>query len=108
MPTQSSWLNLLERFLAELTNKQLRRGSFRSVPRRVRAISRYIDHHNDDPQPFVWSASASSTLRKRRKLKSIYETGHSRNTYYVEQGCFDTCTSPSFTNSQRSAMVDAK
>ena len=76
VPTQSSWLNLVERFFSELTNKQLRRGSFTSVPRLVGVIKRYIKQHNQAPKPFVWSVSAARILRKLRDLKAIYETGH--------------------------------
>jgi transposase len=76
VPTQSSWLNLVERFFAELTNKRLRRGSFTSVRHLVQAITGYIAEHNHDPQPFVWSASARSILLKLQHLKAIYRTGH--------------------------------
>lgn len=76
VPTQSSWLNMVERFFAELTNRRLRRGSFTSVRQLVRSIRDYINHHNDDSQPFVWSTSAGRILLKLRHLKAIYETGH--------------------------------
>jgi len=76
VPTQSSWLNMVERFFAELTNKRLRRGSFTSVRQLVRAIRDYINHHNDESQPFVWSTSAARILLKLQHLKAIYETRH--------------------------------
>lgn len=76
VPTQSSWLNMVERFFSDLTHKRLRRGSFTSVRQLVRAIRGYIDHHNKDSQPFIWSASAGRILLKLKHLKTIYETGH--------------------------------
>ena len=54
-PTYGSWINLVERWFAELTNKRIRRGVFRSVKEREAAIREYIDVHNEDPKPFVWS-----------------------------------------------------
>ncbi|WP_454295826.1 IS630 family transposase [Salana multivorans] len=63
-PTSSSWLNLVERWFRELTDKALRRGVFRSVPDLIAAIEDYLDAHNDDPRPLVWTASAESILEK--------------------------------------------
>ena len=63
-PTSSSWLNLVERWFRELTDKALRRGVFHSVPELVAAIEEYIDAHNNDPRPFVWTATAESILAK--------------------------------------------
>src|SRR5437879_7163578 len=53
-PTYGSWINLVERWFAELTNKRIRRGVFRSVKELEASIRQYIDVHNDDPTPFVW------------------------------------------------------
>lgn len=61
-PTSASWLNLVERFFAELTNKQLRRGAFRSTDELERNIRRYLAMRNDDPKPFVWTKSADEIL----------------------------------------------
>ena len=66
-PTSSSWLNLVERWFRELTDKALRRGSFNSVPDLITAIEAYLDAHNDDPNPFVWTATAESILAKVRR-----------------------------------------
>jgi transposase len=66
-PTSSSWLNLVERWFRELTDKALRRGSFNSVPALITAIEDYLDAHNDDPKPFVWTATADSILEKVRR-----------------------------------------
>jgi len=63
-PTSSSWLNLVERWFRELTDKALRRGVFRSVPDLIEAIEDYMSAHNDDPRPLVWTASAESILEK--------------------------------------------
>jgi transposase len=63
-PTSSSWLNLVERWFRELTDKALRRGAFHSVPDLVSSIQEYIDSHNDDPRPYVWTATAESILAK--------------------------------------------
>ena len=63
-PTSSSWLNLVERWFRELTDKALRRGAFHSVPDLVASIQEYIDSHNDDPRPYVWTATAESILAK--------------------------------------------
>jgi len=61
-PTYSSWLNLVERWFAELTMKQIRRGTFRSVPQLKAAIQAFIDAHQADPRPFVWTKSADEIL----------------------------------------------
>src|SRR5271154_637767 len=63
-PTSSSWLNLVERWFRELTDKTLRRGVFHSVPDLVASIQDYIDTHNDDPRPYMWTATAESILTK--------------------------------------------
>jgi transposase len=63
-PTSSSWLNLVERWFRELTDKALRRGVFHSVPDLIAAIEAYLDAHNDDPKPFVWTATADDILAK--------------------------------------------
>ena len=66
-PTSSSWLNLVERWFRELTDKALRRGSFNSVPDLIAAIEDYLAAHNDDPKPFKWTATADSILEKLRR-----------------------------------------
>jgi transposase len=63
-PTSSSWLNLVERWFRELTDKALRRGVFHSVPDLIASIQEYIDSHNTDPRPYVWTATAESILAK--------------------------------------------
>ena len=61
-PTYGSWLNLVERWFAELTNKRIRRGVFRSVKELEAAIRDYIAVHNEDPTPFVWTKTADEIL----------------------------------------------
>jgi transposase len=74
IPTSSSWLNLVERFFRELTDKALRRGVFSSVPELITAVEDYLQAHNDDPKPFVWTATAESILAKVRRGRVVLET----------------------------------
>jgi transposase len=66
-PTSSSWLNLVERWFRELTDKAIRRGVFHSVPDLIAAIEDYLRVHNQDPKPFVWTATAEEILEKVRR-----------------------------------------
>jgi len=66
-PTSSSWLNLVERWFRDLTDKALRRGVFHSVPDLIAAIETYMQANNDDPKPFIWTASAEAILEKIRR-----------------------------------------
>ncbi len=75
-PTSSSWLNLVERWFRDLTDKRVRRGSFLNVPELVAAIEEYLAASNADPKPFVWHASAQAILDKLAHCKAIYETVH--------------------------------
>jgi transposase len=61
-PTSASWLNLVERWFALLTEKQLRRGVHRSTKELETAIQRFIQHHNKDPKPFIWHKTADQIL----------------------------------------------
>ena len=72
-PTSSSWLNLVERWFRELTDKALRRGSFNSVPNLITAIEDYLSAHNDDPKPFVWTATAESILAKVARAREALQ-----------------------------------
>jgi len=67
IPTSSSWLNLVERFFGVLTQKQLRRGVFTSVKELEGAIMRFIDTHNHNTKPFVWTKSAEEILGKVKR-----------------------------------------
>lgn len=75
-PTSSSWLNLVERWFRDLTEKRLRRGSFFSVDELTRAINEYLAANNRQPKPFVWTASVEQILAKVNRCKSILETLH--------------------------------
>ena len=75
-PTSSSWVNLVERWFRELTEKCVRRGDFISVPLLIAAIDEYLAASNADPKPFVWHASVDSILTKLGRCKAIYETVH--------------------------------
>ena len=61
-PTGATWLNLVERFFAALTEKQIRRGVYRSTRELENTINRYIEHQNDHPQPFIWTKTADQIL----------------------------------------------
>ncbi|HEY4895303.1 MAG TPA: IS630 family transposase, partial [Solirubrobacteraceae bacterium] len=56
--------------------KAIRRGVFYSVPDLTTAIQQYLDAHNDDPKPFVWTASAASIIAKVARCKAVFETVH--------------------------------
>ncbi len=73
-PTSSSWLNLVERWFREITDKAIRRGVFPSVPDLVSAIENHLNAGNDDPKPFVWVASAESILEKVSRGRVALET----------------------------------
>ncbi len=66
-PTSSSWLNLVERWFREITDKTIRRGVFASVPDLITAIEAYLEVNNTDPTPLVWTATAESILAKVRR-----------------------------------------
>jgi len=69
-PTSSSWLNMVERFFRDITDKSIRRGVFRSVEELEFAIHEYIAAHNSNPKPFVWTAKASDILEKVTRVRA--------------------------------------
>jgi transposase len=77
-PTSSSWLNLIERWFKELTDKRLRRGRFTSVTDLTEAITTWAEHWNTDPKPFIWKATAEDIIAKvqrgRETLHQIKST----------------------------------
>jgi transposase len=75
-PTSSSWLNLVERWFAKLTEQRIRRGSFFSIKELKQAIQQYLDDNNRQPKPFIWTASVEKILEKVNRCKAILETGH--------------------------------
>ena len=76
-PTSASWLNLVERWFAALTEKQLRRGVHRSTKELEDAIRTFIQHHNQDPKPFVWHKTADQILDSvARFCTRTLDSGH--------------------------------
>jgi len=75
-PTGATWLNLVERWLRELTTKRIRRGTFTSVPALILAITEYIAEYNAHPKPFAWTATADEILRKINHCKEALGTQH--------------------------------
>lgn len=73
IPTSSSRLNLIERWFRELTQKRIRRGVFRSVDELTATIFGYIEEHNQQPKPFVWTAKAEDILAKVRHARAVLE-----------------------------------
>lgn len=76
IPTSSSWLNMVERWFREITDKHIRRGSFKNVPDLIAAIQHYIEMHNQNPHIFVWSASAENIIAKISKCKEVLDALH--------------------------------
>lgn len=72
-PTSSSWLNMVERFFRDLTQNRLRRGVFCNVEELITAIGHYIDKHNVNPKPFVWTAKASDILEKVKRARKALD-----------------------------------
>jgi transposase len=76
-PTGSSWINLVERWFATLTERQLRRGVHRSTRELEAALLRYVEANNHDPKPFVWTKTADEILAAvARFCKRTYDSGH--------------------------------
>jgi transposase len=75
-PTSAFWLNMVERLFAEITRKRIRRGAFKSVAELKSAIMEYLERHNADPKPFIWTKSAGQILEKVARAKQALETQH--------------------------------
>lgn len=75
-PTSASWLNMVERFFAEITEKRIRRGVFTSVAELESAIMSYLEQHNAAPKPFIWTAPAHAILEKVARAKQAMESIH--------------------------------
>jgi len=76
-PTSSSWLNMVERFFRDLTQNGLRRGIFRDVEELIVAIQAYIDKHNHQPKPFIWTAKAADILEKVKRARAALDNRQS-------------------------------
>lgn len=81
VPTSSSWLNLIERWFAELTNKRIRRGSFLSVDDLIAAIEQFLASWNHNPKPFLWTATVDSILAKLNRCRQTLQQ--------IQPGCTD-------------------
>jgi len=79
VPTSCSWLNLIERWLRELTTKRIRRDSFPSVPDLIAAIGEFLEAWNENPKPFIWHATVESILAKLSGCRQTLEQ--------IEPGC---------------------
>ena len=75
-PTSASWLNLVERFFSELTERRIRRLAVTSVHQLIAAITQYIDHRNEHPTPFAWTATVQQILTKVNKANKTLATLH--------------------------------
>ncbi len=76
IPTSSSWLNMVERWFREITDKRIRRGSFKNVPELIDAITQYLENHNQNPRVFIWSAPVERILTKIAKCKEALDSLH--------------------------------
>lgn len=70
-PTASSWLNLIERWFREITDKRIRRGTFHNVKQLQKAITDFIDEHNEEPKTFKWTAQTETILKKVRRARTV-------------------------------------
>jgi len=69
-PTSASWLNMVERFFRDLSEQRLRRGVFASVDELIQAVTTYLEGHNENPKPFIWTAKASDILEKVTRARN--------------------------------------
>jgi transposase len=76
-PTSSSWMNLVERFFADLTADVIRAGSFGSVPELVRDIKAYLDDRNRNPRPYTWKADGAAILAKIKRARAALDKAKS-------------------------------
>src|ERR1700747_2140087 len=72
-PTSASWINLVERFFGLITSDAIRRGVFRSVAELNTAIEAYLEQHNAEPKPFVWTAPAADILEKVARGRQVFQ-----------------------------------
>jgi transposase len=79
IPTSSSWINLVERWFGELTQKAIRRGSFVSVPDLQKAIADFLENWNLKPKPFIWTAKVEDIMKKMDRARAKLEE--------IEPGC---------------------
>ena len=70
-PTSASWLNMVERFSRGITQNRIRRGVFQDLEQLIMAIGEYIDGHNQNPKPFIWTAKATDILEKVTRARAV-------------------------------------
>ena len=70
IPTSSSWLNIVERWFREITEKRIRRGTFKNVPQLIDAINNFITNHNASTEPYIWTAKAESIIEKVARARA--------------------------------------
>ncbi len=75
-PTSSSWLNMVERWFGEITQKRIRRGTFTSVAALIKAIEEYVENNNQNPHVFVWTAPVERIMKKIAKSKEALDAPH--------------------------------
>jgi transposase len=73
IPTSSSWLNLVERWFRELSEKCLKRGAFQSVHDLIDVLHAFLDTHNENPSTFTWSAKSEDIIAKYRRAKAVLD-----------------------------------
>ncbi|MGH9194831.1 MAG: IS630 family transposase [Acidimicrobiia bacterium] len=73
IPTSASWLNLIERFFRDLTDRRIRRGVFHNVPSLIEAITDYLRHHNHNPKSFKWTATVEQIMEKVSRARARLE-----------------------------------
>jgi len=73
IPTSSSWLNMIERWFREITDKRIRRGAFGSVEQLIAAVEDFMRQQNENPKPFIWTAPVQDILEKVRRAKAVLD-----------------------------------
>jgi transposase len=68
-PTSASWLNMVERFFRDLSERRLKRGVFKSVADLTGAVEKYIAHNNENPNPYIWTAKSTDILAKVKRAR---------------------------------------
>jgi DDE superfamily endonuclease len=76
MPASASWLNMVERFFGRITEDRIRCGVFESLAELESAIMAYLDRHNANPKPFIWTKSAGEILEKVARAEQALESLH--------------------------------
>ena len=81
-------MNLVERWFREITDKRLRRGTFRSVEQLIDAIVAFVKEHNDNPLSYVWTAKADEILAKIERVRKVLHKNPNSVKHYTSQDCW--------------------